>query len=113
MKPRPVVPRALAQRDVEESLEYYLSEGGEKIALGFIDELQRAYQLIARNPAASSSRHAHELDIPGLRSWPLKRYPHLVFFIERADHIDVWRVLNAKRDIAAWLLDSENRDHPL
>ncbi|MBD9504068.1 type II toxin-antitoxin system RelE/ParE family toxin [Pseudomonas sp. BGr12] len=110
MKARPVKPRGIARRDVEESLEYYLSEGGEKAAFGFIDELQRAYQLIARNPTASSSRYAHELDIPGLRSWPLKRYPHLVFFIVRTDHIDVWRVLNDKRDIAAWLLTGEDTD---
>lgn len=109
MKARPVRPRAIARQDVAESLEYYLSEVGEKAAFGFIDELQRAYQLIARNPAASSSRYAHELDIPGLRSWPLKRYPHWVFFIERADHIDVWRVLNGKRDIADWLLTNEDQ----
>ena len=107
MKARPVRPRAIARRDVAESLEYHLSEGGEKAAFGFIDELQRAYQLIARNPSTASSRYAHELNIPGLRSWPLKRYPHLVFFIERADHIDVWRVLDGKRDIADWLLTNE------
>jgi len=31
--------------------------------------------------------------------WPLKCYPHLVFYVERADHIDVWRVLHGERDI--------------
>ena len=25
------------------------------------------------------SRYAHELNLPGLRFWPLARYPHLVF----------------------------------
>jgi toxin ParE1/3/4 len=43
------------------------------------------------------------LNIPGLRSWPLTRYPYLVFYIERDNHIDVWRVLQSQRDIAKWL----------
>jgi toxin ParE1/3/4 len=48
------------------------------------------------------------LDLPGLRSWPLTRYPHLVFYIERSDHIDVWRVLHGQRDIPVWLLGEMN-----
>ena len=41
----------------------------------------------------------HELNLPGLRSWPLTHYPYLVFYLERADHVDVWRVLHGQRDI--------------
>ncbi len=47
-----------------------------------------------------------ELDLPGLRCWPVKRYPYLVFYVERDDHIDVWRVLHGQRDIPAWLRES-------
>jgi len=36
----------------------------------------------------------------------LARYPYLVFYVEHADHIDVWRVLDARRDIPAWLAES-------
>ena len=42
---------------------------------------------------------AHELNLPGLRAWPLTRYPCLVFEVERSDHVDVWRVLHGQRDI--------------
>ncbi|MEO7386975.1 MAG: type II toxin-antitoxin system RelE/ParE family toxin, partial [Gammaproteobacteria bacterium] len=35
--------------------------------------------------------------------WPLRRYPWLVFYVERHEHIDVWRVLSAHRDVAVWL----------
>ncbi|MDG0026140.1 hypothetical protein [Trinickia sp. Y13] len=49
--------------------------------------------------------NAYELDIPGLRSWPLKRYPHLIFYVTRTDHVDVWRVIDGSRDIPAWLND--------
>ena len=103
MKAKPVIPRALALLDVEEALDYYFSEEAAQAAEGFIDALERAYAHIARHPATGSPRHAHELNLPGLRSWSLKRYPYIVFYLEREDHIDVWRVLHGMRDIAQWL----------
>lgn len=103
MKAKPVIPREAAHRDVDEAVEYYLAEGSEQAALGFIDALEQAYGHIGRHPATGSPRYAHELDLPGLRVWPLKRYPHLVFYVEREDHIDVWRVLHGQRDIPAWM----------
>lgn len=67
--------------------------------MGFVNALERAYGHIGRNAATGSPRYAHELAIPGLRSWPLGTYPFLVFYLEREDHIDVWRVLHTRRDI--------------
>ena len=104
MKSKPVIPREIANRDVDEAIEHYLSEGGKEIALGFIDALEAAYAHIGRRPATGSPRYAHELDLPDLRSWPLTRYPYLIFYIERSEHIDVWRVLHGQRDIPAWLI---------
>jgi toxin ParE1/3/4 len=103
VNPKPVVPRERANRDIDEAVEYYLNEGGETAALGFVAALERAWRHIAHHPAAGSARYAHELGLPGVRSWPLKRYPYLIFFVERDDHIDVWRVLHGRRDIPAWL----------
>lgn len=103
MRAKPVIPRASARQDVDEAISFYLSEQAEQAALGFIDALEQAYDYIGRNPATGSPRYAHELDLPGLRGWPLKRYPHIVFYLERDDHIDVWRVLHGARDIPAWL----------
>jgi plasmid stabilization system protein ParE len=48
-----------------------------------------------------------ELNLPCLRHWSLKEYPHLVFYVERDDHIDVWRILHGQRDIPAWMQQSE------
>ena len=45
--------------------------------------------------------------MPGLRSWPLAWYPQLVFYIERLEHIDVWRVLHGQRDIPGWMHEPE------
>jgi toxin ParE1/3/4 len=99
----PVILRALAGRDIDEAIQYYLTEAGEKAARGFIDALERASDHIARHPAAGSPRHAHELDLPDLRSWKLGRFPYLIFYVVRDDHVDVWRVLHAERDIPAWM----------
>ena len=103
MTAKPVIGRDLAGRDVDAAIVFYLSEGSEQAALAFIVALEAAYDHISRYPAAGSPRYAHEVDLPGLRCWPLKRYPHLVFYVEREDHIDVWRVLHGQRDVPAWL----------
>jgi toxin ParE1/3/4 len=104
---KPVVPRELANRDVEEAIDHYLKEGAAQAALGFIEALEQAYAHIGRYPATGSPRYAHELNLPGLRSWPVSRYPYLVFYVEGDDRIDVWRVLHAKRDLPAWLQTPE------
>lgn len=101
-----VVPRELANRDVDDTIAWYLSEGTEQAALDFIAALEKAYGHIGRHPASGSSWYAHELNLPGLHSWPLAKYPHLVFYVVNANHVDVWRVLHGERDIPAWMKES-------
>lgn len=107
MKVKPVVPREKAHQDVEDAVAHYIAEDAEAAALGFIDALEKAYSHIGRHPATGSPRYAHELTLPGLRSWPLTRYPYLVFYVERRDHIDVWRVLHGHRYIPAWMQEPD------
>jgi toxin ParE1/3/4 len=107
MKVRPVVPRALARRDIEDAIAYYLAEGSAQAAMGFVDAIEQAFAHIGRHPATGSPRYAHELNLPGLRCWPLKRYPYLAFYVERDDHVDVWRILHGQRDIPAWMQEPE------
>ena len=98
-----IVPRELANRDVEEAIDHYLVEATAKVALGFVDELEKAYAHIARHRTSGSPRYAHQLGLADLRFWPLGRYPYLVFYVECDEHIDVWRVLHEQRDIPAWM----------
>ncbi|WP_308388419.1 type II toxin-antitoxin system RelE/ParE family toxin [Acidithiobacillus sp. AMEEHan] len=108
MKAEPVIPREQANRDVDESVAYYLSEAGEAVAMGFVDALEKAYGHIGRHhPTTRSPRYAHELNLPGLCAWPLTRYPYLVFYVEHPGHIDVWRVLRGQRDIPAWMQEPD------
>lgn len=102
---RAVIPRERATRDVDEAVDFYLQTAGETIALAFIDELERTYAHLARHPASGTSRFAYELGLPGLRAWTMTRHPFVVFYVERADRIDIWRVLHGARDIPNWLRD--------
>ena len=107
MSSLPIIPRELARRDAEQAVDHYLDEAGRDVAYSFIDALEAAYAQIAENPAASSPRWGYEINLPGLRSYKLKRFPYLVFFMAREDHVDVWRVLHTQRDIPSWLQDGE------
>ena len=107
MKAKPVIPREQANRDIDEIISWYLAEGGPHAALEFVAALEKGFAHISRHAATGSPRYAHELNLPGLRVWPLSRYPHLVFYVERNDHVDVWRVLHGARDIPGWLQESD------
>ncbi len=98
-----VIPRALARQDVEDAIDHYAQEAGEAVALRFIDALHDAYRAIGSRPGSGSPRHGQELDLPGLRSRTLRRFPYLVFYVEQADHVDVWRILHAQRDLPRWM----------
>jgi toxin ParE1/3/4 len=99
----PLIRRQLADEDVRQAIDFYLSQEGLDVASSFIDDLEQAYGHIQRHPATGSSRYAHELNLPGLRFWSLKRFSYLVFYMEGPEVIDVWRVLHSRRDIPAWL----------
>ena len=96
MSGKPVVLRQRAQRDIDGAVGHYLTEAG---AIDFINSLEDARRQIGAHPATGSPRYAHELDIPGLRFRTVKRFPYLVFYVEREAEIDVWRVLHGTRDI--------------
>ncbi len=56
MTTKPVVPRELANRDIDDAIADDLSEGAEQAALGFIDALEQAYAHISRHAATGSPR---------------------------------------------------------
>ncbi|MDB5687311.1 MAG: plasmid stabilization protein [Rhizorhabdus sp.] len=96
-----IVPREQALHDVEAAVDFYAREAGERVALGFVDALENAYRAIASRPAVGSPLYGLDLDLPGLRTRPIRRFPYLIFYVERDAYVDVWRVLHAKRDIPA------------
>jgi len=101
---KPLVRRALADRDVDDAIDHYLIESA-AVAEAFVDALRAAYEGIRHSPEIGALRYAHALNLPGLRFWKCGRYPYLVFYLERADRIEVLRVLHERRDIPRWLQD--------
>ena len=99
--------RQRAADDIDAVIEHYEREGGSGLAGRFVDSLEQAMRHVGRHPQTGSLRYAYELDIPGLRSWPLRAFPYLVFYLETAEHLEVWRLLHASRDVPAWLLGDE------
>ncbi|MDB5872096.1 MAG: plasmid stabilization protein [Ramlibacter sp.] len=99
MTRKAVVRRREAQRDVEQAADHYFAEGGTALELRFIDALQAAVTRIATNPGVGSPRYAAALSMPGLRFWKLTKFPYLIFYVEREDQVDIWRVLHEQRDI--------------
>jgi toxin ParE1/3/4 len=97
----------LAEHDVEAASDYYSLEVDEITALAFVAALSASYERITRHPKMGSPRYAQALEIAGLRHAPIKRFPHLIFYIEREDQIEIWRVLHSARDIPSSLLETE------
>ena len=95
--------RALAATDIEAAVAYYHDQASEKTALDLVDALEAALDHLRQHPLTGSLRFALELEIPGLRSWPLQRFPYLIFYMTDDDRVDIWRVLHARRDILAYL----------
>ncbi len=107
-----LVLRARAELDIAEALGHYISESA-PAAEGFVNALGRAFAHIRRAPATGSPRWAHELQIPGSRSWPCARFPYLALYMLLPERIEVWRVLHGKRDIPAWLNLISNEPQPV
>ena len=99
-----LVRRERADLDVQEAVDYYLLNAPEQ-ALAFVEALEQAYRHVQRQPGSGSPRYAHQLKLPGLRFWGCKRFPYLVFYVEKADCVEIWRVLHGSRDIPAWMGD--------
>lgn len=97
-----VVLRERASTDVRSIVEHYRAEGGDALALRFVDSLESAVEHLGRHPLTPSLRFAYDLEIPDLRSWPLRSFPYLIFYVDTDTRVDVWRILHARRDVPAW-----------
>jgi toxin ParE1/3/4 len=91
--------------DIQTATDYYRDEVDELVAGRFIDAVEAALARIGKHSQIGTLRFAYELAIPDLRAWNIAGFPYVVFYLDRDDHVDVWRLLHAKRDIPATLQD--------
>lgn len=107
MSDKPIVLLPLAEQDIHEVVEHYRHEGGAALARRWAQAVEAALRFIGAHAASGSPRYADMLGTPGLRYWQTRRFPYLIFYVERSECVDVWRVLHGERDIAAWLREGE------
>ena len=101
------IPHRFAVEDEEEIVHYYEQTSSEQVSLGFINALDQAFSQLSRYPHMGSPRPEYDLELDGIRSWPLKKFPHLIYYEIQTDHIELWRILHPKRDIFQTMLPSQ------
>jgi toxin ParE1/3/4 len=97
-----------ARLDANDAAYWYATQGGLELGEGFLAEVEAALEHIGRHPQLGSTRYAVQLKFDELRTWPLRRFPYLVFYVEREAQVDVWRILHAQRDIPAWMTPDDS-----
>lgn len=107
MKPLPIIRRRQAREDIDAIVQHYMGEAGSRVALHFVVALEQAMQHVSGFPDSGSPRYARLMAHSGLRSWPVKAFPYLIFYIAGSTQIDVWRVLHGERDIPSCLHDKD------
>ncbi|ODU08155.1 MAG: plasmid stabilization system protein [Rubrivivax sp. SCN 71-131] len=103
MKPAVLRPQAL--RDQQGEVRYYRKEGGTRLAVRVARDTNKALDQIELEPGIGSSRLGKLLDIQGLRTWRVGKFPLVWCYFERGDHLDVVRLLGERQDIVAILGD--------
>lgn len=98
-----LVLREIAERDANAASDFYTDEAGEELGQAFVDALEAAYRYVAERPRTGSLRLGESAMQPGLRTRRLNRFPYLVVYLEREDHVDVRRILHVRRDLEAAL----------
>lgn len=103
MKPVRVRPRA--DREID-AIADYLAGDSPNAARRFLDAMEKTLAMIGEYPGIGSPRYAYLPVLQGLRMSVVQGFENYwVFYLERADYVDVLRVLHGARDLPATLLD--------
>ena len=104
MAVRTIAPHRHAIADVHDIICYYREHAGTAIAESFAIEIDEAYARLNRHPNIGSPRLSYDLEIEGVKSWALKRFPHQIYYNVEADHVELWRILHPRRDLTQSML---------
>jgi toxin ParE1/3/4 len=87
-----------ALRDLVDARAYYQKEAPHVVG-DFALTVDAELRHLRENAGTGSPRYGRLIGMPGLRSWPVKRFPYVIFYVDQADHITVVRVLHQASDI--------------
>lgn len=107
MKTKPVIPRLVAENDLDQAFNYYLDTADAGVAEDFANDFARTTRLISEFPALGSPRYSFETGLDEIRFWSMKKFPYLIFYTEAEHYIDVWRVLHSHMNISEHLSSSD------
>ena len=99
MGARSIMPHRHALDDALDAVDYYRENAGIPIAESFSLAVDDALKQVGQHPNIGSPRTAIELEIEGIKSWSLKRFPHQIYYKVFIDHIELCRVLHPRRHI--------------
>lgn len=96
---KPLALRPQARIDRQKEVRHYRDHAGPSVAQRLVNASRKALEQVRRDPAIGSPRIGELIEIPGLRSWRVAAFPLIWFYFERADCIDVVRLLGERQDI--------------
>ncbi len=91
-----------AMRDLADARAYYRQEAPHML-VDFALTVDSEFLHLRRHPDTGSPRYGLQLGIPGLRSWPVKKFPHIIFYMVDDTRVVVLRVLYQSADIPVHL----------
>lgn len=91
-----------AMRDLSDARAYYRRAAPHMVS-DFAQTIDLEFAHLREHSGTGSRRYGLHLAISGLRSWPVKQFPYVIFYTERERHILVLRVLHQASDIPAHL----------
>ena len=92
-----VVLQGRAQLDIDGALSQYLEHASPEVPGRFVSAVEAALGHIGRYPESGPAHWEEELDISGLRAWPLPGFPRVVFYRRTDRQVEVCRVLHQDR----------------
>jgi toxin ParE1/3/4 len=105
---KPVQFRDLATVDLDSAADSHVVNADLDVAVRFVDAVEVTARRMGKNPGLGFLRFAYELAIPGLRAMTVGRFSSGLFYVERDDAVDVWRLLHTSRDISTTLQESND-----
>ncbi|HLP91639.1 MAG TPA: type II toxin-antitoxin system RelE/ParE family toxin [Nostocaceae cyanobacterium] len=82
----------------------YLSQNNPDTALKFFDATRETFAQLARMPGMGNLYQDDNPRLQGLRKWQVKGFKkYLIFYYDRAEHIEIMRVIYGGQDIERML----------
>jgi toxin ParE1/3/4 len=91
-----------AMRDLAEARAYYQREAPHIVG-EFAVTVDRELLHLQRHPETGSPRYGLQLGITGLRSWPVKKFPYIFFYMVDDVRVIVLRALHQATDTPSHL----------